>query len=243
MAQGLQSDYAERLPWPAETSIWPYNPDRLLDGTSIRIDGEERSVHAEEVTRLRSSIGKGRLILVGLLWPLAALCVSPTTLEDLKKLEIICFEPTHLPAGFRLKEVQITNDAQHEEFDDAHRQLPLYAIIYGNEANATFSIESAREGIGDRNIMEEEDSEETEIQTPLGPMYLIYRPKGKSGRKVEILTNWVTDANMKAEKAKDPTGHPVLGRYHGFSATGITLVEFGEIVQSLRPIRASQPKP
>jgi hypothetical protein len=86
--------------------------------------------------------------------------------------------------------------------------------------------------------MEEEDSEESEIQSPVGPMYLIYRPKGKSGRKIEIKANWVSDANMNAESAKDARAHPVLGRYHGFSATGITLAEFTKIVQSLHPIRA-----
>jgi hypothetical protein len=161
------------------------------------------------------------------------------TLDDLRKLEIICFVPSHLPKDFRLQRVDITYDELHEEFDDMKHQLPLYSIVYSNDPRhgATFSIESAREGIGDRNIMVEEDTEETEIQTPLGPMYLIYRPKGKDGRKVEILTNWVSDANMNAEKSKGAQNHPVLGRYHGFSATGITVAEFAKIVQSLHPIR------
>ncbi len=78
----------------------------------------------------------------------------------------------------------------------------------------------------------------TETQTPLGPMYLIYRPKGKSGRKIEILTNWVRDANMTADDAKSGNGHPVLGRFHGFSATGMSVAEFTKIAQSLHPIRA-----
>ena len=113
--------------------------------------------------------------------------------------------------------------------------MPLYSIVYDPQRGATFSIESAREGIGDRNIMpDEEDTEETEIQSPLGPMYLIYRPKGKSGGKDEIIANWVSDANMNAEKAKGAENHPVLGRYHGFSATGITVAEFAKIVQSLQ---------
>ncbi len=159
------------------------------------------------------------------------------TLDDLRKLEIICFVPSYLPKGFRLQRVDITYDEPGP--DEPKRPFPLYSIVYSNDprSGATFSIESAREGIGDRNIMEEEDTEETEIQTPLGPMYLIYRPKGKGGRKDEIKANWVSDANMKAEEAKDPQGHPVLGRYHGFSATGIALAEFSKIVQSLRPIR------
>jgi hypothetical protein len=111
-------------------------------------------------------------------------------------------------------------------------------VEYSNGWNATFTIESAREGIGDRNIMpDEENTEETEIKSPFGPMYLIYRPKGKDGRKDEIIANWVSDPNMNAEKDKSPDSHPVLGRFHGFSATGITLAEFTKIVQSLHPIR------
>ena len=165
------------------------------------------------------------------------------TLDDLRKLEIICFVPSYLPEGFRLQRVDITYDDVHEESDDVKHQLPLYSIVYSNDpqSGATFSIESAREGIGDRNIMaDEENSEETEIQSPLGPMYLIYRPKGKSGRKDEIIANWVSDVNMNAEKTKGAQNHPVLGRFHGFSATGITLAEFVKIVQSLHPIRDEQ---
>ena len=67
-------------------------------------------------------------------------------------------------------------------------------------------------------------------------MYLIYRPKGKDGRKDEIIANWVNDPNMNEEKAKGPDSHPVLGRFHGFSATGITVAEFTKIIQSLHPI-------
>src|SRR6266478_1998133 len=171
------------------------------------------------------------------LLPFQALCSLAATLDDLKKLEIICFVPSHLPQGFRLKNVEITYDELHEGSDDMNHPLPLYSVEYGNGWNATFSIESAREGIGDRNIMVEEDTEETEIRSPLGPMYLIYRPKGKEGRKKEIKANWVSDANMNAEKAKGAENHPVLGRYHGFSATGITVAEFAKIVQSLHPIR------
>ena len=77
------------------------------------------------------------------------------TLDDLRKLEIICFVPSHLPKDFRLQRVDITYDELHEEFDDMKHQLPLYSIVYSNDPRhgATFSIESAREGIGDRNIM------------------------------------------------------------------------------------------
>ena len=86
-------------------------------------------------------------------------------------------------------------------------------------------------------MVDEVAAEEMEIQTPLGPMYLIYRPKGKSGRKDEIIANWVSDAKMNAEKAKGTQNHPILGRYHGFSTTGITLAEFTQVAQSLHPIR------
>jgi hypothetical protein len=193
---------------------------------------------ARVINRNRIKRTKRWLVLGALLFPSLTLCFSAATLDDLKKLEIICFVPSCLPQDFRLKNVVVTYDELHEEFDDMNHPLPLYSIEYGNDRTATFSIESAREGIGDRNIMpDEEDTEETEVQTPLGPMYLIYRPKGKTDCKAEILANWVRDANMNAEKAKGAQNHPILGRYHGFSATGITVLEFAKIVQSLHAIR------
>jgi hypothetical protein len=178
-------------------------------------------------------------VLAAFLFPSLVLWSSAATLDDLKKLEIICFVPSHLPEGFRLKKVEITHDELHEEFDDMNHPLPLYYMEYGNDGKATFSIESAREGIGDRNVMEEDDTEETEIQSPLSPMYLIYRPKGKNGRKIKIQSNWVSDANMNAEKAKGAGNRPILGRFHGFSATGMTVAEFTKIAQSLHPVRSN----
>src|SRR2546430_474437 len=179
-------------------------------------------------------------VLCAFVFSLSAVRSTPElTFDDLRRLEIICFVPSHLPEGFRLQRVDITYDELHEEFDDMKHQLPLYSILYTNDPRRgeTFSMEAAREGIGDRNIIEEKDTEETEIQSPLGPMYLIYRPKGKTGRKSEIIANWVSDANMNAETSKNAESHPILGRYHGFSATGITVAEFGKIVESLHPIR------
>ena len=178
-----------------------------------------------------------RWLIPGFVFASLPLCSLAATLDDLKKLEIICFVPSYLPEGFRLRNAEITYD---EVGPDENKQLrfPLYSLEYGDSGKRTFSIESAREGIGDRNIMEdEENAEETEIKTPFGPMYLIYRPKGKEGRKDEIKANWIEDANMNAEKAKGVENHPVLGRFHGISATGITLGEFTKIVQSLHPIR------
>jgi len=186
----------------------------------------------------RSKRMKSWFVLCASAFSLSAVHSTPElTLDDLRKLEIICFAPSYLPKGFRLQRVDIAYDEPGP--DEPKRLFPLYSIVYSNDprSGATFSIESAREGIGDRNIMEEENTEETEIQTPLGPMYLIYRPKGKDGLKHEIKANWVSDANMNAETSKTAESHPILGRYHGFSATGISVAEFSKIVQSLHPIR------
>src|SRR5213592_701977 len=177
-----------------------------------------------------------RFVPGALLFLCLGLCSSAATLDDLKNLEITCFVPSHSPQGFKLKNVEITSDQPTGESGQTNHPLPHYSIHYSNGWNATFSVESAREGIGDRNIMEEEDAEETEIKSPFGPMYLIYRPKGKEGRKIEIIANWVSDANMNDEKAKGAESHPVLGRYHGFSATGITVAEFVKIIKSLHPV-------
>ena len=180
------------------------------------------------------------LVIAFLLTP--AICSSSplATLEDLKKLEITCFVPSYLPRGFRLKKIEISYD-EIQEYEDKNRPLPLYSVEYEGPSQGgikeTFSIESAREGIGDRNLMEEDDAEETAIDSPLGKMYLIYRPKGKTGRKIAIVANWQSDANMNMEKAKDTMAHPVLGRYHGFSATGITMSEFTKIIKSLHALR------
>jgi len=177
-------------------------------------------------------------VLCAFAFSLSAVRSTPElTLDDLRKLEIICFVPSYLPKDFRLQRIDITYDEPGP--DEPKRPFPLYSILYNNDSRsgATFSIESAREGIGDRNIMEEENTEETEIQTPLGPMYLIYRPKGKESLKDEIKANWVEDSNMKAETSKNGESHPIFGRYHGFSATGISVAEFSKIVQSLHPIR------
>jgi hypothetical protein len=190
-------------------------------------------------------------------------CINPhATLDQLKKLEILCFVPSYLPKGFKLKSVTLTYDepgpdewsrressdidGQAERPSERERtsqgsvgRFPLYYLEYGDNHGGSFTIDSAREGIGDRNLMGTDDSEDAEIPSPFGPMYLIYTPKGqgKAGRKKEIKSNWAEDAHMKREKAKDPQAHPVLGRYHGFSATRITVAEFEKIINSLHPIR------
>src|SRR5438445_695177 len=55
-------------------------------------------------------------------------------------------------------------------------------------------------------------------------------------KNLEIISNWVSDANMNDEKAKGAESHPALGRYHGFSAAGITVAEFVKIIKSLHPV-------
>jgi len=160
---------------------------------------------------------------------------GPGSLDDLKRLEIICFVPTWLPRGLKVRRVQVSYD--EPEPNEGGGRYHLYNIDYANDRDDSFSIDSAREGIGDRNLLGTEDSEDVEIQSPLGRMFIIYTPKGKEGRKKEIRSNWTSDANMIREKAKDPLAHPELGRYHGFTATGMTVAEFEKIIKSLRPIR------
>jgi hypothetical protein len=131
------------------------------------------------------------------------------TLDDLKHLEILCYVPAWLPKGFKLRSVSITYDELGPD-EGSMGRFPLYYIEYGNgptsppdksgqwsdrTGGATFTIESAREGIGDRNLLDTEDSDEITITSPFGPMYLIYTPKGKgkNGHKVEIKANWAAD--------------------------------------------------
>jgi hypothetical protein len=164
---------------------------------------------------------------------------GPATLDDLKQLEISCFVPAWLPKGFKVNNVAITYDEPGP--DEGGGRFPLYSIEYENDRHQTFSIDCAREGIGDRNLLDTDDSEDVAIPSPLGRVYVIYTPKakGKRGIKKEIKSNWTSDANMVVEKAKNPKGHPVLGRYHGFSATGITMAEFQKIINSLHPVNRS----
>ena len=158
---------------------------------------------------------------------------KPASLDDLKKLDITCFVPAYLPKDFKFKQAKITYE---DDPADGRQRVPTYAIEWGAK-NATFSIDSAWEGIGDRNIMDTEDSEDAEFQSPLfGRVYIVYTPKGKggAGMKKEILSNWVEDANLRAESHLKL---PVLGRYHGLTGTNMTVAEFEKIVNSLHPIK------
>ena len=163
---------------------------------------------------------------------------KPASLDDLKKLDIICFVPSYLPKDFKLKSAHIINEENTVE-GQAPEKVATYEIEWVGANGASFSIESAWEGIGDRNIMETEDSEEAEFQSPLfGRVYLIYTPKGKgnAAMKKEILTNWVEDANMQVQPHGGPITHAGLGRFHGFTGKKITVADFTKIVNSLHPI-------
>ncbi|HEY2714398.1 MAG TPA: hypothetical protein VGI60_17945, partial [Chthoniobacterales bacterium] len=168
---------------------------------------------------------------------LSALCLvalgassgqARATLDDLKKLEITCLVPGYLPKGFHLNKVSISYDEPGPNESGGGR-FPLYNLEYKGVGKASFSIDSAREGIGDRNFMETEDSEETELHSPLlDPVDIVYTPKGKTGVKKEIIANWAEDANMKRETGTEHLPHPLLGRFHGLSASGITVAEFAK---------------
>ena len=150
-------------------------------------------MRSEQMRRLVFSILASSLVSFS---PQPAHSSKPhATLADLKKLDILCYAPGWLPKGFKLKSVTITYDEPGPDENTAGR-FPLYYLEYSNGlsrtgGSASFTIDSAREGIGDRNLMETEDSEETTITSPFGPMYLIYTPKGqgKAGRKKEIKAN------------------------------------------------------
>ncbi len=102
--------------------------------------------------RLLSSILLSSILA---LFPHTASCINPAaTLGDLKKLEILCYIPGWLPKGFKLKSVSITYDEPGPDEETAGR-FPLYQYEYAGPTRggieATFTVDCAREGIGDRN--------------------------------------------------------------------------------------------
>jgi len=159
------------------------------------------------------------------------------TLDDLKKLEIICLVPGWLPEGYRLKRVEIHNE-NADGNEDAKGKFPAYSLEYRNGKKGKFTLESAHTGIGDRNLDQDERAEESQFDTKrYGPVYIIYFPPEKSGVKHRIVANWIEDENLRSEKTKDENSPRIKGRYHGVSGFGMTLAEFEKIVQSLHPVR------
>ncbi len=161
------------------------------------------------------------------------------TLDDLKKLDIICLVPGWLPEGYHLKEVDIDYSDTNGNPDASARTYPGYSLEYGNGKKGSFTMESARVGIGDRNLDGDDRAQESKFDTKLfGTVYIIYFPGGKSGVKKRIVANWVEDANIHAEKVTKPIGPWDKGRYHGISGFGMTISEYEKIVRSLHPIRS-----
>src|SRR5207244_7256381 len=74
-------------------------------------------------------------VLCAFVFSVSAVHSTPElTLDDLRKLEIICFVPSYLPKGFRLHRVDITYDELHEECDDIQHQLPSCSIVCSQES-------------------------------------------------------------------------------------------------------------
>jgi hypothetical protein len=160
------------------------------------------------------------------------------TIEDLKRLDITCFVPSWLPDGYHLKNVTIDWSDRDGQEDPKAPAYAGYSMEYGNGKKGLFTIESARTGIGDRNLDQDERAEESQFDAPqLEKVYIIYFPPGKSGVKKRIVANWIDDKNMRAQKAKDPLATKGNGRYHGVSGFGMTVAEFEKIVRSLHPVR------
>jgi len=177
-----------------------------------------------------------------LVMPSAHSAPKATTLDDLKTLPINCLVPGWLPEGFHLKTVKIDYEDREGLKDEKTRGFPGYFIEYSDGKKGSFTLESARWGIGDRNLDQNDRAEESQFDTKVyGPVYIIYFPPGKAGVKQRITANWVADPGLKAEAAKNANGLPVKSRYHGVSGFGMTLPDYEKIVRSLHPIREKAP--
>jgi thioredoxin-related protein len=101
-------------------------------------------------------------VLYAFVFSLSAVRSTPElTLDDLRKLEIICFVPSYLPKDFRLQRVDITCDELHEEFDDPKHQLPLYSIVYSNDPQRggfNLQIASTHYGFADFTLAKQENT-------------------------------------------------------------------------------------
>jgi hypothetical protein len=177
------------------------------------------------------------ILALGFLGSLPVLAAPKSTLADLKKLPITCLVPAWLPEGYRLQSVEI--DATDREGIENPKApgFPCYSIEYSNGKGGEFTIECGRIGIGDRNLDDDENAEESAFTTKaFGEVYIIYLPKGKTGVKKRIVANWIADRDWKAEEKAGKTTR-IKGRVHGVSGFGMTLAEFEKIVRSLHPVR------
>jgi len=164
------------------------------------------------------------------------------TLDDLKQLPITCLVPAWLPEGYHLRQVSIDYEDRDGLQDPKAHGFPSYNLTYSNGKKGRFTVECAREGIGDRNLDSDERAEESQFDTKrYGPVYIIYFPPGKSGVKDRITANWIDDDPKKTEKTSDATAPRIKGRYHGLSGYGMTVAQFEKIVQSVHPIREQIP--
>ncbi len=173
------------------------------------------------------------------LLPVARAWSAPktATIDDLKKLPIICLVPKWLPEGYSLRSVKIDRDDREGLTDPKAPGFATYDLEYSNGKKGSFTIESARWGIGDRNLDDSPSAEESQFKTKaFGEIYIVYSPKGKAGAKKRIAANWILDANWKAEEKKSKN-LCILGRAHGVSGFNMTLEEFEKIVQSLHPVK------
>jgi hypothetical protein len=160
------------------------------------------------------------------------------SLNDLKKLDIICFVPGWLPEGYHLSRVYLDYTDTDGQDSSPAKGYVAYQLEYSDGKKGTFTIESAREGIGDRNLDGDPKAEESQFKTKqFGTVFIIFHPGGKTRIKKRIAANWVEDANLKEEEAKNPKALHVKGRYHGLSGYGMTVADFERIVQSLHPVR------
>src|SRR5207253_2241871 len=91
---------------------------------------------------------------------------KPASLDDLKKLNIICFVPAYLPKDFKLKNAKIIYEDDPNEGHQGQKVV-TYAIEWSNSRNASFSIDSSWAGIGDPNMTVAEFSK---IVTSLHPI-------------------------------------------------------------------------
>jgi hypothetical protein len=177
------------------------------------------------------------ILALGFLGTLPAFGAPKSTLADLKRLPITCLVPAWLPEGYRLQSVEI--DATDREGIENPKApgFPSYSIEYSDGKKGQFTIECARIGIGDRNLDDDENAEESEFETKaFGKVYIIYLPKGKTGSKKRIVANWIADRDWRTEEKAGMTTR-IKGRVHGVSGFGMTLAEFEKIVRSLHPVR------